>query len=189
MDNYINASASPDGELVKEVHAYFGLCMYFAQVFETELINTLTALETATDEKPFRQTYDMYYAKHEALTFGNLVRGLIRHNFFPSALIEEINALKADRDHLAHRFFRDHDLNFMTVGGCYIMIEELETRRKKFMDVDRRISELGTRAFEKLGFDTETLRKETDKIKEEMIREAQARYSSAAGTVRGGSRT
>lgn len=175
----LRASDHPDGDLVKEVHAYFGLCMYFAQVFETGLINALTALETAADKKPFRQTFDTYYAKHEAQTFGNLLKALARHKFFPDDLIEEVTRLKADRDNLAHRFFRDHDLDFMTVGGCYVMIEELESRRKRFMDIDRRVTQLEDKAFEGLGFDAQNLRAETDRIKDEMTREARARYSSS----------
>jgi len=175
---FVDATAHPDGDLVKEVHAYFGLCMYFAQVFETGLINALTALETASDERPFRQTFDTYYAKHEALTFGNLLKALSRHKFFPTDLLREVEALKSDRDHLAHRFFRDHDLDSATVAGCYAMIEELEERRKRFMDLDERVAKLEDKAFEKLGFDAEKLRTETSKIMAEMMEESTTRYSS-----------
>jgi hypothetical protein len=173
-----NASDPPDGDLVKEVYAYFGLCMYFAQDFETGLINALTALETATNEKPFRQTFDALYAKHEALTFGNLLKSLARHKFFPADLIKTVEQLKADRDHLAHRFFRDHVMHFTTVGGCSIMIEELERRRTAFAALDERVTELEDTAFERLGFDVEGLRSETQTIIAEMLTEERARYDS-----------
>ena len=173
-----DTSTRPNGDLVKEVHAYFGLCMYFAQVFETGLINALTALETAVDKKPFRATFDAYYAKHESLTFGNLLKMLSRHKFFSDDLLKEAETLKLDRDYLAHRFFRDHNLDELTIAGCYAMIDDLETRRKRFMDLDQKVTALEDRAFEKLGFDTETLRSETSRIQAEMIEEAKTRYVS-----------
>lgn len=71
----------PDEELVKEVFAHFGLCLYLSQVVETGIINILTALETATSSQSTRQTFDALYEKHEALTFGNLLKELKRHIF------------------------------------------------------------------------------------------------------------
>ncbi|MBV8798909.1 MAG: hypothetical protein JOY77_07340 [Alphaproteobacteria bacterium] len=179
----LNASDHPDGELVKEVHAYFGLCMYYAQVFETGLINALTALETAASQRPLRQTFDSFYSKHEALTFGNLLNALVRHKFFPPDLLERAKALKADRDHLAHRFFRDHDLDALTVGGCYAMIEELERRRQAFVALDRQVTELEDKAFVGIGFDAGRLREETGKIMDQMLEEARALYSSTWSEV------
>jgi hypothetical protein len=38
---FINAAESPEEELVKDVYAHFGLCIYLTQVFETGLINDL----------------------------------------------------------------------------------------------------------------------------------------------------
>jgi len=178
MENILDASASPDDNLAKEVYAHFGLCMYLAQVFETGLINMLTALETAVSKKPTRQTFDALYVKHEALTFGNIMKALSAHNFLPKDLEEEIKELKGDRDHLAHRFFRDHDLDLITVGGSYVMIQELVVRRDRFARLDRKVSALEDKAFERIGFDPDTMRTKTKEILAEMEAEAHARYSS-----------
>ena len=176
--NTINASDTPDGDLVKEVYAHFGLCMYLSQVFETGLINILTALETATSNTPSRQTFDALYAKHESLTFGNLMKALSVHGVLPNDLMEEVRHLKAERDHLAHRFFRDHDLDFMTVGGCYLMIERLEVRRDRFTALDQRVSQFQSQALAKIGFDPEQFGTMTEQAMGEMLEEARSRYSS-----------
>ena len=115
--NFSDASDAPDDELVKEVYAYFGLCMYMAQVFEAGLINILTALEAAASSQPTRRNFDRLYVKHEALTFGNLLKGLEKHNFLPMDLLVEARKVKSLRDHLAHRYFREHVLDSMTIGG------------------------------------------------------------------------
>jgi len=172
----IDPSSEPDGDLVKEVYAHFGLCMYFAQVFETGLINILTALETAASPQPIRQTFDDFYTKHETLTFGNLMKGLGKHSFLPADLETEVRSLKSERDHLAHRFFRDHDIDFMSVGGCNVMIESLTGRVERFRAVDSRVSELEDLAMTKIGFNADTLAAATEEIKGEMMEEARTRY-------------
>lgn len=172
----IDASAAPDGDLCKEVYAHFGLCMFLAQVFETGLINILTALETAASENPIRRTFDELYAKHETLTFGNLMKALQRHNIVPSDLEQQILQLKAERDRLAHRFFREHDLNFATIAGCSVMIEQLTALREQFTEVDQRLSALQEPAFARIGLDPGKFRKATSEILVEMRREARSRY-------------
>ena len=118
-------SQKPGGELVKEVYAHFGLCVFLSQVFETGLINILTTLANSSSKTPTRTNFDVLYEKHEALTFGNLMKGLKPFKIIPVALEGEIFKLKLKRDHLTHRFFRDHDQNFMTIGGCEYMVSEL----------------------------------------------------------------
>jgi len=158
----------PDGELAKEVYAHFGLCMYLAQVFETGLINILTTLETSSSEIPTRSTFDKLYEQHKTLSFGNLLRKLERHNFLPNELFNEVERLKLLRDELAHHFFRDHVLDFVTAGGCHKMIEKLELHREEFLALDEKISKLLTKLERKLGVD----QKQIDKIMEEKLEEA-----------------
>ena len=176
--NIIDASDSPDGDLVKEVYAHFGRCMYFAQVFETGLINILTALETAATKIPTSQTFDDLYARHEFLTFGNLMNALSVHDVLPTDLVKEVRQLKTERDHLAHRFFRDHDLDFMTIGGCQLMIERLQASQHRFKVLDKRVSQFEAQVFAKIGFDPEQFDALTKQTLAEMQEEARSRYSS-----------
>jgi hypothetical protein len=173
-----NASDPPDGDLVKEVCAHFGLCMYLAQVFETGLINILTALETFASKKPTRQQFDILYAKHESFTFGQLMKALSTHKLLSDELMEEAHKMKLERDHLAHRYFRDHAKNFVTVGGCHFMIEDLEARRDRFDALEQRVSDFKNQAFSKLGFDPQYLEKKSEQIMDEMLEQAKSSYSS-----------
>ena len=144
-------SASPDGDLVREVYARFGLCIYLAGVFETGLINILTVLSTAADPVPTRQTFDRYYSKFEDFTFGNLLKALNKHAFLPQDLLDEARTRKKDRDSLAHRYFRDRDMDFVTVAGCLKMIEELKNWEEKFTVLDDKVTEFQRAAFAKRG--------------------------------------
>jgi hypothetical protein len=182
MPKFLDASDPPDDDLVKEVYAHFGLCMYFAQVFETGLINILTALATAQNAIPTSTTFDMLYAQHERLTFGKLMKALSGYRFLPEELEREAMLLKSERDHLAHRFFRDHDLDFMAVGGCHSITEELEQRRERFIALDRQVSDYQSLALRKLGFRPDMLQARCEEIMTEMLQEARARFSSPIGS-------
>jgi hypothetical protein len=176
--NAVDTSDSPDENLVKEVYAHFGLCVFFSQVIETNLINFLTALETAASKVPTRRTFDDLYAKHESFTFGNLMKALSAHGFLPNDVMQDVQRLKAERDHLAHRYFRDHDLDFMTVGGCNQMIDDLQARRDRFIEVDRRMSGFHTTALAKIGVAPEQIDTTMERTMVEMLGEARARWAS-----------
>jgi hypothetical protein len=175
---FVNAADPPNDELVKAVYAHYGLCIYLGQVFETELINALTALETAASKVPTRRTFDVLYAKHETLTFGNLIRALSKHNLLPAGLAAQVTKLKAERDVLAHRFFRDHHLDFMTVGGCLTMIEQLELQQRRFDALDASVSAVCREAFKKIGLGKATRESVRHAMKSKLMAKARARYSS-----------
>jgi len=175
---YVDPSASPDDELVREVYARFGLCIYLSQVFETSLINILTQLATASSSSPTRQMFDTLYAQHELLTFGNLIKALALHSFLPKQLLDEALQRKRDRDLLAHRYLRDRDMDFMTVGGCQMMIEELKNCCDKFSALDERVTKFERPALANrgLGVTEEKLREEVRK----RLLAAQAKYRAEA---------
>lgn len=152
--------------------------MYLSQVFETGLINILTALETAKSAVPTRATFDALYAQHESLTFGNLMKRLGAHRVLPVDLADEVNKLKSERDWLAHRFFREHDLDFMSMAGCHVMIEKLTVQRDRFLSLDKRISALQAQAFGRIGIDPGKFDAMAEAEMRNMLEEARARYSS-----------
>jgi hypothetical protein len=137
----LDLSASPGDELVKEVYAHFGLCIYLAGVFETGLINILAQLSTAADASPTRATFARYYSMYESFTFGNLISELKKRTALPQDLLDEASERKKDRDYLAHRYFRDRDMDFVTVGGCLKMIHELSDWQQKFESLDEKVTE------------------------------------------------
>lgn len=168
-------SDSPDDELIKEVYAHFGLCMYRAQVFESALINILTLLETSASKSPTRKTFDDFYKKHERLTFGQLMAALETHKILPARLAHKIRGLKAERDHLAHQYFRDHALEFQTVGRCRRMIEDLKARTVRFITLDEQVTDFQNETFSRLGFDLAQYSKDYETALAEMLANARKR--------------
>jgi hypothetical protein len=60
----------------KRVYAKYGLAMYCAQCFETELVNLLVALKLKDRDKITRNDIDSFIEENYKKTLGNLMSSL-----------------------------------------------------------------------------------------------------------------
>lgn len=126
---------------IREVYSRYGLAMYQAQVLEHGIVNaviiarmlpTMRQYPDRTEwEKAFEQAYDLELAK----TFGNMIRAL-EALALPDNLMGRLRQAKTERDRLAHRFFREHDENFLGPSGRTRMIAECENAIEQFSATD-----------------------------------------------------
>jgi hypothetical protein len=179
MSSFSNSgviSEDPPSELCRDVYAHYGLCMAASQLFETHLINVLTAYATDRDPHHTRQTYDKYLEKHERLTFGNLLQALTGLDYLSGAEALVL-ARKRDRDFLAHRFFRDRVESFLTVSGCKRLIDELESIRQRFDSTTLAVEAIETALTKKLGFHTAEFAEKVQRLTDEAEFKAKAAFS------------
>ena len=169
-------SEDPSSELCRDVYAHYGLCMAASQLFETHLINILTAYTTDRDPQRTRQTYDKYLEKHEKLTFGNLVQALTGFDYL-SGVEPLVLARKRDRDFLAHRFFRDRVESFLTVSGCKQLIDELESIREQFDSTIFAVEAIETALTKNLGFHTVQFAEKVQRLTDEAKSKAKTAFS------------
>src|SRR4051794_16451774 len=149
MDGYEPGAIWPAGDddevQIREVYSRFGLAMYLAQVLEHGIVNALLVLSLLPTMKGFADrtswdaAFDRFYDAELGRTLGNMIRALEQTGVMPADLIEKLRAAKVHRDHLAHRFFREHDLDFMTSQGRSRMIAECEDRMELFQSLDREV--------------------------------------------------
>jgi hypothetical protein len=123
---------------IREVYSRYGLAMYMVQVLEHGMVNaavvmrTLATLRSHADETSWHAAFDHAYETGLARTYGNMLNQLDAIAEFPRPLLERLRAAKEDRDVLAHRFFRQHDLAFMNPNGRTVMIAWCEDRVELF---------------------------------------------------------
>ena len=126
---------------IREVYARFGLAMYQAQVLEHGIVNAivlarmLPTIRQHKDRAEWVGAFDQAYDTELAKTFGNMLLAL-EPLALPFDLIGRLRAAKLDRDRLAHRFFREHDQNFLNRSGRTQMIVECEGVIEKFAAID-----------------------------------------------------
>jgi hypothetical protein len=125
----------------REVFARYGLAMYKAQVLEHGMVNAviigrmMPTIRQYPDRSAWENAFDQAYDSELAKTFGNMLRAL-ESLALPDELMVRLRNAKADRDRLAHRFFREHDVNLLGFSGRTRMIAECEEIIERFSSVD-----------------------------------------------------
>lgn len=136
-----------DSVQIREVYSRFGLAMYQAQVLEHGMVNAvivarmLPTMREHPDRAAWEETFDRAYDSELAKTFGNMLRALERLGL-PNDLTDRLRLAKVERDRLAHRFFREHDGDFLGRSGRTAMIAECEEAIELFVSVDADLEEL-----------------------------------------------
>lgn len=145
MDGFSRGAIWPasdeDSVQIREVYSRYGLAMYQAQVLEHGMANAvivarmLPKMRDHSDRPAWEDAFDRAYDVELAKTFGNMLRALEPLEL-PEALIGRIRIAKSERDRLAHRFFREHDEDFLGRSGRTLMIAECEDAIEMFMAID-----------------------------------------------------
>lgn len=158
----------PEDSSVKEVFSFYGLCMYNAQILEQELINLTVALIANNETQLSKNDFDKFFNEAGTKTLGQLIYDLRKKVKFQKKLEDELMMAKDNRNFVAHDFFKDHSINFGADKGREIMIEELISYIKRFVNVVSRIEKTTDSLFKKLGITEEIVQKELTKMEEEV---------------------
>lgn len=150
MDGYPPGTIWPaddeDAVQIREVYSRYGLAMYQAQVLEHGMVNAviiarmLPTMRQHPDRAAWEIAFDRAYDSELAKTFGNVLRALGALNL-PEEVLERLHAAKSERDRFAHRFFREHDENFLGRAGRTKMIAECEDAIEIFSAIDADLEE------------------------------------------------
>ena len=152
-------------EHVKNVYAHFGLAMYFAQVLEHGLANTMVCAELLprragkpVPKKAWEAEFDAFMNEQYQQTLGRLIRALKNATSIPPDLEDLLIAALEKRNYLAHQYFRERAETFMSWKGREKMIEELQGAQKLFDNAEARLTAIERQLREKYGLTDERLR-------------------------------
>jgi hypothetical protein len=149
-----------DSVQIREVYSRYGLAMYQAQVLEHGMVNAviiarmLPTMHGYTGRSAWEGAFDRAYDAELAKTFGNMLRALEPLDI-PASLLERLRGAKSERDRLAHRFFREHDEDFLGRSGRTRMIAECEVAIELFSAIDADLEEHMRPQREKYGITSE----------------------------------
>jgi hypothetical protein len=151
-------------EQVREVYAYFGLAMYWAQCLEQSIFQHLLffdhfprAVTSYTTPEKWAEDFDQYERQELGQTMGKLIRRL-REAGNPTTEIEQtLNDALKHRNWLEHGYFADRALEFTLQEGRERMIVELESLRDKFRDCSAQLDAITLPLAQKAGLTEERL--------------------------------
>jgi hypothetical protein len=155
-----------ESEQVRDVYAYYGLAMYWAQCLEQAIFQHLLffdhfpkALANYTTPEDWAKDFDRYEERELGQTMGKLIRRL-REVGQPTEAVELLlkETLKS-RNWLAHGYFADRAVPFTLPNGRKDMIAELEVLQERFRICTQQLDSVSLPAARKLGFTDEMLTK------------------------------
>jgi hypothetical protein len=159
---------------IRHVFATFGLASYQGQVLERGLANVLTAARTHSLAGT-RDDFDEFLAEHLAATMGRLITLLRPHLAGDDVLLVDLAQVLSTRNRLAHRFFREHELNFLSFTGREQMLAELMGAADEFERMDRRLKPVVSRFFRAYGLSDQEQKRMIDDEYAELERLARQR--------------
>ena len=123
---------------IREVFAYFGLAMYQVEVFNHGIVNLLTIAGLSKGTLHPRD-FDRYQDKRFSEQLAELVRRTQPYLGQDTSLFADVSAAVATRNWLAHDYFRDRAVEFITWTGRRQMLDELRSTTERVEDLDRRV--------------------------------------------------
>jgi hypothetical protein len=124
-------------EQVREVYAHFGLAVYMAQVLEHALVNAMVVGRLAQRARVTASEIDDFMSEQFDATLGRLIQELGHYVVVPEALSGALKRALRTRNWLAHRYFRERAVEFMSEAGRSAMITELQDARNSFEAADQ----------------------------------------------------
>ena len=132
-----------DADAVKEVYAWSGLALYYAQVLEHALVNLiLVATGDAGDISGELEDWDHFFEKYFRKMLSKLIKVARERADIDDSLGDDLETARIQRNYLAHEFFRTHAADFLHAEGKQRMVRELHGMISQFQLSTERLDEL-----------------------------------------------
>lgn len=162
----------PKSALNREMYAWAGLTLYFAQTFEKGLANIISAgLFRAKSGKWTREEFEAEVDNLNKKTLGYLMRRFKDEVEIPEETLELISEAHMQRNFFVHNYFYERAAEVTYSQGHRIVIAELQKLKELFERADAATVALTKPLFDSIGLTDEKMME----YQKEIIDEAMAR--------------
>ncbi len=149
---------------VREIYALFGLAMYNVQCFERTLsmlkVTVYNSKINTLNKSQFDSSLESVFKK----TLGQLISELRKTVEFP----EEFDSILSDslkkRNWLAHNYFWERSVKFLSKDGQEEMIEELRKMSEYFENIDHTLDTVLRKWMSAKGISEDSIKQNFDKL-------------------------
>ena len=153
-----------DPEQIKEVYAHFGLAMYHAQCLEQQLMLILATKYGPGPTKLSNGEFDNVLDDLSSRTLGKLVNEIGRLASLSEDEEERLQKALAQRNWLAHGYFSDRSIDFLSEPGRDKMVQELQEVSEFFHSLDELFTQRTLEHVETLGITQELIDQELKRL-------------------------
>ena len=154
---------SDPSELIREVFAQYGLAMFSAQKVEQSMILLLASALGPGDDWLNQHGIGVLLDKYSERTFGQLARHLAEKGL-PADLVEEMRRGVRERNRLAHTYFWERAIEFVTDEGRTMMIEELAAAADQFEALENKLDPIVQKWRTARGITDDVVRETMDRM-------------------------
>jgi uncharacterized protein with HEPN domain len=156
----------PDADQRREVYAWYGGAMYYAQVLEHGLVNLVVAVEIGRAIKTELERHALYEELF-AKPMGEHVKRVLKEVRLTDAQVLRLGKARAARNFLAHHYFRERAGEFLTVAGRNKLIRELDELCAEFEAVDEELEAITLPLLAKWGVTEDRIEAEANRLRAE----------------------
>ena len=146
-----------DPEQIKDVYAHFGLAMYHAQCLEQQLILILATKYGPGPTKLSNIEFENVLDTLSLRTLGHLVNEIGKLASLSEDEKGRLQKALTKRNWLAHRYFSDRSIDFLSESGREIMVEELQEVSEFFHSLAESFTQRTMEYVETLGITQELI--------------------------------
>lgn len=151
-------------EHCKEVYAYFGLAMYRAQCVEQSIVQLLIFFDffiknvpTFSTRDTWEEGFDRFDKELSVKTMGQLIKLIRKLDVLDKDIEDILSTVLKKRNWLAHSFFVEHALDFISEKGRNNMIKELNNSIALFNSIEDILKPISHNAALKYGLTEDVL--------------------------------
>ncbi|MFZ3166799.1 MAG: hypothetical protein WA130_04225 [Candidatus Methanoperedens sp.] len=152
----------PESQRIKDVYAYFGVVMYYAQCLERTTAISLATVYGPGPQKITRTQFDVLLESNFKKTLGKLIHELRNGSSISDDFESILSEALKKRNWLAHHYFWDRAQKFKTEEGQKDMKEELQEIADYFKEIDKNLTLILTNWGKKYGVTAEMIQQEFD---------------------------
>lgn len=161
--SWIPQELDPESDQIREVYAYAGAALYFAQVLEHGLANLVVVTQIGSEIRSL-DALDARWEELFGLTMGRQLREALKIAEFSSDEIEQLEEALKSRNFLAHDFFRERAKELLSIAGRNKLLNELREMRQQFEDADALLEPRTDKLSTRLGVTREMRAQEVEKL-------------------------
>ena len=153
-----------DSEQIKDVFAHFGLAIFQAQALERQLAITLATKYGPGPTRISREEFDSILEGLFSRTLGRLVNEMRKLANLSDDEVDQLQEALKKRNWLAHSYFWERAVDFLSESGRNVMIGELQEAACSFETLDELFKTRTLEWGESVGLTQQDLGREMERL-------------------------
>ena len=146
-----------ENEQSKEIYAQFGLCVYWFQVLEHQLIDMILLSAKQNNLMLSSTDFDNLFYSYSDKSMGALKKKVFELYNLSRDDIDEINCIQTKRNYYVHNYFKNHSEDLFDINKRKKILDEFINTIEQIKIVDKKLEDLCVNSLNNVGITQDIL--------------------------------